>query len=284
MLQSIELPDTKRPVIWAPIPGSSQELALDTRAQHTLFTGTRGPGKSDTQLMRFRRRVGMGYGAFWRGIIFDREYKHLDDLVTKSKRWFNKFNDGAQWHGATSEYKWTWPTGEELLFRVIKTKDDYDNYHGHEYPYIGWNELTKYPTSDCYDMMMSCNRSSFTPEKDAPIVNHRTGERLQMNPIPLEVFSTTNSHGVGHGWVKARFIDAAPYGKLVYSKVRVFNPRTQKEEDVLRRRRCLTCGLMVCGTCPHSLHCNLTERMKAHADYENRSPLLDVSRNPIGCD
>ncbi len=59
-------------VIWEPIPGSSQEFALDTRCHHTLYTGARGPGKTDTQLMRFRRRVGCGYGSYWRGAIFDR--------------------------------------------------------------------------------------------------------------------------------------------------------------------------------------------------------------------
>src|SRR4051794_12962757 len=75
-------------VVWEPIPNSSQELALDSRANHTLYTGSRGPGKTDTQLMRFARRVGQGYGAAWRGIIFDREYKNLDDLIAKSKKWF----------------------------------------------------------------------------------------------------------------------------------------------------------------------------------------------------
>lgn len=224
------MPSTKPPnIIWQPLPGS-QELALDSRAQHTLYYGTRGPGKSDTQLMRFRRNVGMGYGPFWRGIIFDREYKPLDDLVTKSKRWFNRFNDSARWHGATNEYKWSWPTGEELLFRVIKTKDDYENYHGHEYPFIGWNELTKYPTDECYDAMMSCNRSSFIADKDAPL--DRQGNRIFVPPIPLEVFSTTNPYGVGHTWVKQRFIDVAPRGQIVRRSLNVFNPRTQKQEDV----------------------------------------------------
>jgi hypothetical protein len=40
-------------VVWEPIPDSSQALALDSRADHTLYTGSRGPGKTDTQLMRF---------------------------------------------------------------------------------------------------------------------------------------------------------------------------------------------------------------------------------------
>lgn len=223
----------ERPIVWQPIPNSSQELALDSRCNDTLYTGSRGPGKSDTQLMRFRRRVGIGYGSFWRGIIFDREYKHLDDLISKSKRWFYKFNDGAEWLAATSSLKWVWPTGEELLFRVIKDVHDYDNYHGQEYPFIGWNELTKYPNPILYDMMMSCNRSSFTPEKDAPI-NRQTGARIYVPPIPLEVFSTCNSYGPGHSWVKQRFIDVAPYGEIVRKTVHVFNPRTQQEEDVTR--------------------------------------------------
>lgn len=222
----------KRPVVWAPIENSSQELALDARANHILYCGTRGPGKTDTQLMRFRRRVGIGYGAAWRGIIFDREYKNLDDLVTKSKKWFRRFDDGAEWFASTSSFKWVWPTGEELLFRAIKTKDDYNDYHGHEYPFIGWNELTKYPTSELYDMMMSCNRSSFTLEKDAP--RDREGNLLLTQDIPLEMFSTCNSWGPGHGWVKAKFIDVAPYGKVVRNTFRVFNPQTKQEEDIVR--------------------------------------------------
>lgn len=224
---------SNRPIVWQPIPGTSQEIALDTRCNETLYTGTRGPGKSDTQLMRFRRRVGIGYGPAWRGIIFDREYKHLDDLITKSKKWFNRFNDGATYYPSTSALKWVWPSGEELLFRVISKKEDYNNYHGHEYPFIGWNELTKYPSGELYHMMMSCNRSSWTWEKDAPI-DPKTHERISLPPIPLEVFSTCNSYGPGHGWVKRDFIDVASYGEIVERKTTIFNPRTQEEEEVTR--------------------------------------------------
>jgi hypothetical protein len=120
-------------VIWEPIPGSSQELAIDTRCHHTLYHGTRGPGKTITQLMRFRRRVGLGYGAYWRGVIFDCEFKNLSDLVAQSKRFFMQFNDGAKFHESASDFKWTWPTGEELLLRHVKKLSDYDGFHGHEY-------------------------------------------------------------------------------------------------------------------------------------------------------
>lgn len=232
--------------VWEPIPGTSQELALDTRCHHTLYHGARGPGKTITQLMRFRSRVGKGYGTFWRGIIFDREFKNLADLVAQSKRFFLQFGDGAKFLSGASEYKWVWPTGEELLFRHAKKPSDYDNFHGHEYPFIGWNELTKYPTSELYDKMMSTNRSSFSPERDTPVLETRKNEdgtyevvydtldRKPLPRIPLEVFATTNPNGPGHNWVKIRFITPAKNGQVVRTEVPVFNPQTQQDDVVVK--------------------------------------------------
>jgi hypothetical protein len=231
-----------RPPVWRAIPETSQEIALDHRAQVILYTGSRGPGKTDAQLMRFRSRVGRGYGRFWRGVIFDREYKNLDDLVIKSKRWFGAFDDGARFLESGSSYKWVWPTGEELLFRTAKKEADYWDYHGQEFPYIGWNELCKYPTCELFDMLFSCNRSSFT-EKDWPLkyALDKKGRRTNivigvtpMPPIPLECFATTNSYGPGHNWVKRRFIDPVPYGDVQRETVKVYNPATEELEDETR--------------------------------------------------
>ena len=74
-------------VVWKPLDGS-QAMALSCPCHHILHEGTRGPGKTDGQLMAFRKHVGRGFGAHWRGVIFDRQYKDLDDLIAKSKRWF----------------------------------------------------------------------------------------------------------------------------------------------------------------------------------------------------
>lgn len=236
-------------VIWKPLPGS-QQLALNCPANIILYHGTRGPGKTDAQLMRFRRNVGKGYKRFWRGIIFDREYKNLDDLVSKSLRWFPEFKDGCRFISAKSDYKWVWPTGEELLFRVVKRPQDYWGYHGQEFAFIGWNELTKFPTADLFDALMSCNRTSFLPEENSLIIDgdiyrdkglivlcnedENNATELMLPEIPLEVFATCNPHGVGHNWVKKRFIDAAPPGKIVRKEVSIFNPRTQKNDVVVK--------------------------------------------------
>lgn len=219
---------------WAFLPGTSQEDALTTTANHILYHGTRGPGKTDCQLVRFAKNVGVGYGSFWRGVIFDRKYKNLDDLIIKSKRIFRKiFGKRCKFLESKGDYKWVWDTGEELLFRQFLKPDDYWNYHGQEFPFIGWNELCKYPNSDPYESMMSCNRSSWTQEKNGVWVE---GKGWNLPPIPLEVFSTTNPYGPGHNWVKAKFIDPAPNGKIVETVLTVFHPGLKREVEIVRKQ------------------------------------------------
>lgn len=220
-------------VIWRPFPGS-QQIALDSRADQTLYHGSRGPGKTITQLMRFFKHVGKGYGQFWRGIIFDLEFDHLGGLVAESKKWFSKFDDGAKFLESHAHYKWVWPTGEELLFRHAKKIADYEGFHGWEIPFIGWNELTKHHSADLYDKFLSINRSTFDPIKNTPFDKstglYLTPDGKPLPPIPLNVFSTTNPNGIGHNWIKARFIDPAPPGEVVRTSVPIFNPQTQKDE------------------------------------------------------
>lgn len=223
-------------IVWKPLPGS-QTYALTSPCDHTLYEGARGPGKTVVQLMRFLQHVGKGYGQFWRGVIFDLEFDHLAGLVAESKKWFGKFNDGAKFLESASQYKWVWPTGEELLFRHVKKISDYEGFHGHEYPFIGWNELTKQPSSALYDKFMSVNRSSFNPVEHTPKDKngrYLTPNGLPLPPIPLQVFSTTNPNGPGHNWVKRRFITIAPRGTVVRTEVEIYNPQTEKNEIVIR--------------------------------------------------
>jgi hypothetical protein len=216
-------------VVWQPLAGS-QSRVLSCPCNEILYEGTRGPGKTDAQLMYFRRFVGQGYGRFWRGVVFDRKYKNLDDIIAKANRWFPLFEDGANFIQGGG-LRWEWPTGEALLFRHMMRLSDYHNYHGHEYPYIAWNELTKQPTSELYDMMKSCNRSSFIPELHSPDLSN------PLPDIPLVTFSTTNPHGPGHIWVKKhwRIGDVAP-GVVMRDTKEIFNPRTQKKQNVTRTK------------------------------------------------
>lgn len=171
------------PVAWAPQPGS-QEAFLSCPIFEALFEGTRGGGKTDTLIMDFCQHVGAGWGAEWRGILFRRTYPELEDVISKSKKWFGQIFPHAKYNEAKSV--WTWPTGETLRFRHFKTADDYWSYHGHAYPWQGWEELTTWPTDECMKSMFSCARSS-------------------VKGIPIKIRATTNPYGVGHHWVKQRY-------------------------------------------------------------------------------
>ena len=169
--------------VWEPQAGS-QVLFLTCPVFEVLYEGTRGPGKTDALLMDFLQGVGRGYGVEWRGILFRKTYPELADVVAKSQKWFRKIFPGAVFN--KSDYTWTFPDGEQLLLRHAKTVDDYWKYHGHAYPWIGWEELTNWADDALYRKMMSCCRST--------------------NPtIPRKYRATCNPYGVGHNWVKRRF-------------------------------------------------------------------------------
>lgn len=198
--RQIALPPRK---IWEALPGS-QSLFLQSPIREVCLAGTRGGGKTDAMLFSFGQYCGLGYEDYWRGVIFRRNYKHLDDVIAKSKRWFNRVpeNRRPRFLAGSSSLKWVWPTGEELLFRAFENEEDYWSYHGHEYPFIGWEELTSWPSIACYESMKSTNRSSFQPWGN-------------LRAIPRLIRSSTNPYGVGHNWVKKYFIDDAPYGKIM---------------------------------------------------------------------
>ncbi len=167
---------------WVPNPGS-QILMLSCPYDEILLFGDRGGGKTECLLVHFAQNVGRGYGSFWQGILFRQTYKQLADVVVKSRRLFGRAFPAARFIGG-DQYKWVWPTGEQLLLRQIKTKEGYWDYHGHEYPWIGWEEITNWKDMEPYEAMKACNRSS-----------HPT--------IPRQIVSTTNPYGVGHSVVKA---------------------------------------------------------------------------------
>lgn len=194
-----------------------------------LGHGNRAGGKTDALLMIFARQVGKGWGAAWSGIIFRRTYKQLEDIIARSIRWFPRIFPGAYFNVAAS--RWEFPAGERLLLRYMWDRKDYEHYHGHEYPFIGWEELSNWPTNECYELMKSCSRAA-------------------MPGMPRYIRGTTNSYGVGHAWLKAYFIDAAqgcvPVGTPglqrthVYMDVEDNAPFLQADPDYITRLDAIT--------------------------------------------
>lgn len=184
--------------VWAPQPGS-QEAFLACPVFETLYEGTRGPGKSDALLMDFAQHCGKGYGREWRGILFRQTYPQLVDLINKTLKWFPMIFPQAKYNKA--DHTWSWPDGEELLLRHMKAPSDYWNYHGHAYPWIGFEELTNWHEPTCYLSMMSCSRST-------------------LPGMPRKFRATTNPYGPGHNWVKRRFRLPQSRGRVIRDSYR----------------------------------------------------------------
>ncbi len=182
---------------WAPQTGS-QEAFLQCPAEEVMYEGTRGPGKTDALLMDFGQHVGQGWGAEWRGILFRQTFPQLSDVIVKSNKWFPLIWPGARYND--TKHVWTWPTGETLTFAYGLREKDYWNYHGKQWPWIAFEELTTWADPSFFLKMFSCNRST------------KAG-------MPRKIRCTTNPYGPGHNWVKMRYqLPVAPgeiYGPLI---------------------------------------------------------------------
>lgn len=165
-----------------------------------LHEGTRGNGKTDALLMDFAQFIGKGFGPAWRGILFQVSYPALEEIIVKSNKWFPRMFPRSIYKG--SNHRWVFPAGEQLLFRYADRIDDYWNYHGHEYPWIGWEELTRWANLNLYLKMMSVCRSS------------EPG-------LPRHYRATCNPLGPGHNAVKMRFIDPMPRGAVIEEEVEI---------------------------------------------------------------
>lgn len=181
---------------WQANPGG-QWLFLACPYWEALADGDRGGGKSAALVASFLAHVGEGYGSGWRGVIFRRTYPELDDLIDRAREIIADIYPGVKPMKKPPEFEFQ--TGEKLMFRHLDSLKTYNSYHGHSIPFIGIDELTTWPDSEVYEAILSCSR----PSKAMP-------------NLPLMVRPTTNSWGVGHQWVKSRFVVGkkpfVPYG------------------------------------------------------------------------
>ena len=106
-------------------------------------------------------------------------------------------------YNATS-HVWVFPSGAKIYFGSMQYTKDRTNYQGKAFDFIGFDELTHFEWEE-YSYMMSRNRPT------------GPGTRVYLR-------ATTNPGGVGHGWVKARFITPAPPGTPIVEQFPVRMP------------------------------------------------------------
>lgn len=166
------------PLVYLPQPKQHDWHACP--AYESGFGGTKGPGKSIAMLMESARYIDH---SRYRAIIFRRSFPRLQELMDRAHEWFPGV--GGSWNG--QEHVWRFKSGAQIRMAHCQNEEDKRIYHGHEYQFIGFDQLEEF-TETQYLFLMAQNRSS-VPE------------------IPTCVRSTFNPGGVGHAWVKQRFLD-----------------------------------------------------------------------------
>lgn len=158
-----------------------QQAFIDSQAFETLFGGAAGGGKSYGQLVD-----GLLYALKYpksKQIIFRSTFADLEkSLIRKSMDLYPL--SIADYN--SSKHTWKFKNGSIVDFGYIQYEKDVYQYQSAEYDVIRFDELTHF-TEFMYTYMISRCRGA--------------------NPYPKCIKSSTNPGGVGHNWVKERFID-----------------------------------------------------------------------------
>ena len=165
-----------------------QQSFINSKAFETLFGGAAGGGKSYGQLVD-AFLFALKYPKS-KQIVFRRTFADLEkslirvslELYPRSVATYN-----------SSKHTWKFKNGSIIDFGYIDNEKDVYQYQSAEYDMIRFDELTHF-TEYMYTYMISRCRGA--------------------NPYPKGIKSSTNPGGVGHTWVKDRFIDIGEPNKI----------------------------------------------------------------------
>jgi predicted phage terminase large subunit-like protein len=150
-----------------------------------------------------------GYSA----IILRRTYRDLalpGALMDRSKEWLTGTH--ARWNEI--QHCWIFPSGAKLQFGYLEAETDKYRYQGAEFQGIFPDELTQF-TETQYTYLFSRLR------------------RLKDSSVPLRLWGASNPGGLGHAWVKQRFIvEGEKYGRVFIPALLKDNPHIDQASYV----------------------------------------------------
>ncbi|MEF3312331.1 terminase family protein [Paenibacillus sp. GYB004] len=167
-------------------PNNRQSVFHACGADEVVYGGAKGGGKSCGLMME-----ALAYGLEYPGAtiyLFRETYDDLEaNLIEEMKRKWPK--ELYSYH--ESKHIATLRGGSKVFFRYVSSEADAEGYQGRSIDFVGVDELTKH-TERTVQILLSCVRSPMG--------------------FPPRFRATCNPGGVGHGWVKSRYIEATNYG------------------------------------------------------------------------
>lgn len=146
-----------------------------------------------------------GYAA----LLLRRTFKDLalpGALMDVSHQWLR--GTDARWKAA--EHQWEFPSGATLTFGYLETENDKYRYQSAEFQFVGFDELTQFTESQYRYLFSRLRRKAGVD-------------------VPLRMRSASNPGGVGHDWVKLRFIDGAGPKRVFIRAKLTDNPHLDRE-------------------------------------------------------
>lgn len=164
-----------------------------------LYGGAAGGGKSDALIIEATRQINIPH---YKGLVVRKTFPQLTELIEKSLRYYPRAFPKARYND--QKHTWTFPSGAKIVFGSLQHDKDKYNYQGKAFDFIAFDELTHFMYEE-YIYLKSRNRPN------------GPGTRCYMR-------SSANPGGVGHSWVKERFISAADPLTTIWEKVVVVYP------------------------------------------------------------
>ena len=186
-LNNILKPKMTKYIVHNPMENPKQQAFLLLNCKEAFYGGAAGGGKSDALLMAALQYVDIpGYNA----ILFRKTFQELSlagALLDRAKEWLHPFRNTGEIHWNEKTHVYTFPSGATLTFGYLEHLNDRFRYQSAEFQFIGFDELTEFERSN-YTYLFSRLR------------------RLKGVSIPLRMRSASNPGGIGHDWVKRRFL------------------------------------------------------------------------------